>query len=557
MSTNISKEKREQLIAKISEIKAFIEKSADDKNKSNLLSYMGDLQKELINKHYGLIFEEHRERIDEILSENLPVLTEEKDLFIDNGGQQNFLIEGDNLASLQLLEKTHRGKIDLIYIDPPYNTGNKDFIYDDNFVDSKDTFRHSKWCSFMQKRLELARKLLSEKGVIFISIDDNEQAALKMLCDDVFGEGNFVGQLIWQSTPGSNTGKELKTVTEYVSVYARNSNFFEVNDKPIEDFEKYINEDEYVEKRGRYVLNKLDRRMTGSHYSDALNYAIEMPDNSLLFPGCTKTKQEHWNWRWSKQKVEWGIKNGFIVMKQNGEKWVLYFKQYLKVDNSDNPIERSVPYQNLILENEAMNSARGTREVMDIFGAKRFDYPKPLSLITFILNLSTSPSSTILDFFAGSGTTGHAVLKLNAEDGGSRKFILCTNNENSICRDVTYERIKRVIQKENYAASLKYFRVEYIPITDRVYYDYADQLLEHTKELVELENAVNFTGNAQLAIILSEDELDSFCADKEKINRCKKIYLGHECATTAEQNELFVKQQISVIRIPNYYYKED
>lgn len=557
MSTNISKEKREQLIAKISEIKAFIEKSADDKNKSNLLSYMGDLQKELINKHYGLIFEEHRERIDEILSENLPVLTEEKDLFIDNGGQQNFLIEGDNLASLQLLEKTHRGKIDLIYIDPPYNTGNKDFIYDDNFVDSKDTFRHSKWCSFMQKRLELARKLLSEKGVIFISIDDNEQAALKMLCDDVFGEGNFVGQLIWQSTPGSNTDKELKTVTEYVSVYARNSNFFEVNDKPIEDFEKYINEDEYVEKRGRYVLNKLDRRMTGSHYSDALNYAIEMPDNSLLFPGCTKTKQEHWNWRWSKQKVEWGIKNGFIVMKQNGEKWVLYFKQYLKVDNSDNPIERSVPYQNLILENEAMNSARGTREVMDIFGAKRFDYPKPLSLITFILNLSTSPSSTILDFFAGSGTTGHAVLKLNAEDGGSRKFILCTNNENSICRDVTYERIKRVIQKENYAASLKYFRVEYIPITDRVYYDYADQLLEHTKELVELENAVNFTGNAQLAIILSEDELDSFCADKEKINRCKKIYLGHECATTAEQNELFVKQQISVIRIPNYYYKED
>lgn len=150
MSTNISKEKREILINKIKQIKQFIEKSPQDENTINLLSYIADIEKDIKGKKYGLIFEEHSETIDEILKTHTPVLTEEIDLFIDNGGQMNFLIEGDNLASLQLLEKTHKGKIDIIYIDPPYNTGNKDFIYDDNYVDKSDSFRHSKWLSFME-----------------------------------------------------------------------------------------------------------------------------------------------------------------------------------------------------------------------------------------------------------------------------------------------------------------------------------------------------------------------------------------------------------------------
>lgn len=542
MSTNISKEKREQLIVKISEIKAFIEKSADDKNKSNLLSYMGDLQKELINKHYGLIFEEHRERIDEILSENLPVLTEEKDLFIDNGGQQNFLIEGDNLASLQLLEKTHRGKIDLIYIDPPYNTGNKDFIYDDNFVDSKDTFRHSKWCSFMQKRLELARKLLSEKGVIFISIDDNEQAALKLLCDDVFGEGNWIAQIAWQNLDTvKNDSKYFSDNFEYILCYSKKKENLKIqgikkSEKQRAYYKNYDNDP-----RGDYLLTPIHAKSG----SESGIYEFTFSNGQTWIP------PEGTFPRFSKETLK----------KLDEEKRLYLDPKCKKVPQKKtycSEVGERMPPITFWNYGDFGSTRQSNKELAELTGKGVFQNPKPTLLISKLIDLIyKNKEFTILDFFAGSGTTGHAVLKLNAEDGGSRKFILCTNNENSICRDVTYERIKRVIQKENYAASLKYFRVEYIPITDRVYYDYADQLLEHTKELVELENAVNFTGNAQLAIILNEDELDSFCADKEKISRCKKIYLGHECATTAEQDELFVKQQISVIRIPNYYYKED
>lgn len=187
MSTNISKQKREDLLNKIKEIRNYIATAPQDENTGNLLSYLSDLEKDVNGKKYGLVFEEHREEIDDVLDTHTPVLTEEKDLFIDNGGQMNFLIEGDNLASLKLLEKTHKEKIDLIYIDPPYNRGKTDFVYDDNFVGDEDTFRHSKWVSFMKVRLEAAKHLLAETGLIFISIDDNEVAALKLLCDEVFG----------------------------------------------------------------------------------------------------------------------------------------------------------------------------------------------------------------------------------------------------------------------------------------------------------------------------------------------------------------------------------
>ena len=201
MSTNISKEKREQLVAKIGAIKDYIAAARQDENTAQLLAYIADIEKDIKSKKYGLVFEEHREKVDEILEENTPVLTEDKGLFIDNGGQMNFLIEGDNLAALQLLEKTHKGKIDLIYIDPPYNTGNttvKDFIYDDNFVDANDTFRHSKWLSFMGKRLRIAHNLLTAKGLIFISINSIEAAQLRLLCDDIFSVNNYVISLIWK-----------------------------------------------------------------------------------------------------------------------------------------------------------------------------------------------------------------------------------------------------------------------------------------------------------------------------------------------------------------------
>ena len=218
MSTNISKKKRDDLLDKIKQIRAFIAAAPQDENTGNLLSYLSELEKDVNGKKYGLVFEEHREEIDEVLDTHTPVLTEDADLFIDHGGQMNFLLEGDNLAALKLLEKTHRGKIDLIYIDPPYNRGKTDFVYDDDFVVNEDTFRHSKWISFMKSRLEAAKRLLTEAGLVFISIDDNEVAALKLLCDEVFGADFFINLFVWQRNSSAKTEKGKFTVnTEYAS----------------------------------------------------------------------------------------------------------------------------------------------------------------------------------------------------------------------------------------------------------------------------------------------------------------------------------------------------
>ena len=369
---------------------------------------------------------------------------------VDFDNTQNLYIEGDNLEVLKVLRETYLGKVKMIYIDPPYNTGN-DFVYNDDFAQGKTEFEqnsglfdeegnqtidpmqrntesngrfHTDWLNMIYPRLKVAKDLLKDDGVIFISIDDNEVENLKKVCNEVFGEKNFVCNLIWQSTPGSNTGTDIKTITENVLLYCKNKPLYQFGTQKIQDTDKYDNKDEYFNKRGGYVLNKLDRRMTGPHYSESLNYAITAPDGSIFFPGGQSYKQEHWNWRWSKNKLEWGIVHGFIVFKNNNGCWSVYFKQYEKVNNDDEPIERTVPYQNLLTV-EGANSARGTREVMNLFDGKLFDYPKPLALLDYLLKVANlNKDSIILDFFSGSATTAHAVMQLNAEDNGNRKFIM-------------------------------------------------------------------------------------------------------------------------------------
>ena len=195
------------------------------------------------------------------------------------------------------------------------------------------------------------------------------------------------------------------------------------NNQPIDNSDKYSNTDDFFDRRGGFVLNKLDRRMTAHHYSDALNYPIQMPDGSNLYPGNSKVKVEHWNWRWSQDKVKWGIEKKFIIFKETQKGWSVYFKQYEKVDNEDKEIQRTSSYQNY-LEIKGANSARGTKEVMNLLNGKFFDYPKPLNLIMYIEKMVLDPNSIILDFFSGSATTAHAVMKLNAEDGGNRKYIM-------------------------------------------------------------------------------------------------------------------------------------
>ena len=536
MSTNLSKQKREDLLNKIKEIRAFISAAPQDENTGNLLSYLSDLEKDVNGKKYGLVFEEHREEIDEVLDTHTPVLTEEKDLFIDNGGQMNFLIEGDNLASLKLLEKTHKGKIDLIFIDPPYNTKNGDFGYDDNRIDLNDSFRHSKWISFMKVRLSLARKLLKDAGVIFVAIDDNEQAALKLLCDQIFGEENFLASIIWQHSiqPKGYSGT-FSVHHNYLLCYQKTAQFV-LNSLPrtAEDNKAYSNPDN--DPRGKWRSGDVRNAL----YRPNLIYDIISPSGKVIKP-CAN------GWRWSKETVEQKIKTGEIIFSKDETRIIR--KIYLDTLSGRTP-------ETIWFGKDVGTTRSAMSEIKEIFGTSAFGTPKPTGLIERTLRLLSQTDTTILDFFAGSGTTGHAVMKLNAEDGGNRRFILCTNNENNICRDVTYERIKRVIDKEGYSSSLKYYKVDYIPISDRMYYEYADELLKHIRELVELENGVNFTGNAEIAIVLTEEELDEFMTNIEAYGKCRKLYMGHDLLPDEEQEQSLADHGIEINIIPDYYYQD-
>lgn len=542
MSTNISKQKRDDLISKIKEIRTYIASAEQDENTGHLLAYLSELEKEVKGKKYGLVFEEHREAIDDILDNNTPVLTEDSELFIDNGGQMNFLIEGDNLASLKLLEKTHKGKIDLIYIDPPYNTMSTGFTYSDALVDSGDNYRHSKWTSFMKQRLEIARTLLTPTGCIFISIDDNEFAALKLLCDEIFGWQNFVTTCMWQKIHSiKNDAKYISVNHDFIFVYSKNIDMLKFNllDRTEEMNNRYKNPDNDPRgpwQSGDLVANEI--RTNG-------NYDVIGPTGKVFNVPDGK------HWVYSEENMQALIAENRIWFGKDGTSFPRKKRYLSEVQQGRTP-------DSWWTSAEVGHNQEGARELKAIFDGKVvFTNPKPTRLIERIIKMGSKDHSIILDFFAGSGTTGQAVLKYNAEHTNSkRRFILCTNNENNICREVTYERIKRVIEKEDYKASLKYYKVDYVPISERLYYEYADELLRHVRELVELENGINFTGNAKIAIVLTDEELEEFIADIDNFKKCRKLYLGHDVLTSGEQEDILKEHKIKINIIPDYYYKE-
>ena len=570
MSTNISKQKREELIAKIKAIRTYIATAPQDENTANLLAYLAELEQDVGAKKYGLVYEEHREEIDEVLSTHTPVLTEDGSLFIDNGGQMNFLIEGDNLASLQLLEKTHKGKIDLIYIDPPYNTQNEDFMYDDTFVGADDLYRHSKWLSFMKKRLLLSRKLLSSRGFIFISIDDNEAPHLKALCDEIFGEENYEKtDYIQVRYPEKTLKSDMRYHKEIEQVLVYRKSFLaKPYLKPQEyDYNKFIfsikelSEGREIELGGkRVVVFEPTEYQIIEHAEGFKDGLKEIWATGTILNGNSSGRffRDYLDGR---KEID-GLGVLYKVYGIGDDQYPYrYFTGPKKANATKGKYYQGVPSEKMADGATKVTPIPNFYDMAGDFGNIRHEGgipfnsgKKPVKLINMYLDYFSETNITVLDFFAGSGSTGHAVLSRNNADGGSRSFILCTNNENEICRNITYKRVKNVLAEHK--GSLKYFKVDYIPVSERMYYEYADELLAHIRELVELENGINFTGNAEVGIVLTEDELAAFIANGEAFAKCRKLYMGHDLLPDEEQEKILRSRGVEISIIPDYYYRD-
>jgi adenine-specific DNA-methyltransferase len=525
-----------------------------------------DYQKEIDSlrkkKTYGLVWEEDKtkeafdyyinwegEQTKETFGEEdnkFPVLKEVKNKAIDNKDPKyNLLIEGDNYHSLAVLNFTHNKAVDVIYIDPPYNTGNKDFKYNDNWVDKEDGYRHSKYLSFMSKRLKLARNLLKPTGAIFISIDQNEIAQLKLLCDGIYGENNFVNILVWKKTNSPKSqSNSLGNQHEYILVYARDINKLELN--------KYAGEiDDNYKKSFRYD-NKDGR---GSYQTIALS-------NKTTMGGFGKMKEWEWRgvkarWIYSKEKLENWWKEGKIHKTKTGYR----LKDYLKD-------RKGKLLSDIWIDDEIKALQGGTGEYIG------FATQKPLSLLRRILKLFDKKNIIVLDFFAGSGTTGHATMLLNQEDEGKRKFILCTNNEDNngdgkkIAEDICYPRLKNSIKGINGKGksekpideNLKYYKHDFIESapTDQNKKKIVDKSTEMLcikenafKPIKEKEGYKIFKNtDIHLGIIFDEEEINEFIKDAKEIKGKFHVYVFSLDNSIPEKEFKTMKGKVKLCAIP-------
>ena len=534
---NLSQIKRKRMLEFLDKIKE------EHKNDDEMLIALGEIENELNSKKYGLVWEEHEEKVDVQMRTHIPVFTEVKEREIAAAPEQpyNFLLEGDNLHSLYLLEKTHKGAIDLIYIDPPYNTGHKDFVYDDAFVDKQDGYSHSKWISFINERLRLAKSLLKPAGTIFISIDDNEYANLKLLCDSVFDERNFISCIIWNSRKSVSNDAVVSLNHNYTLVYTHNIDAFykqKAQFKLSDTGEGFANPDN--DPRGAWKADPFD----SPGIRPNLTYKIVNPNTGAEFmPPAGRC------WRTGQKEYEQYLADNRIVFGKNGTS-----KPQLKRFLSEAQDKGLTPKS---IWDDCGTATDGTRELQEIFGSKVFDTPKPSSLIKKILDLAGNRNSTVLDFFAGSGTTAQAVLELNKEDGGNRRFILCTNNESQICDNVTYPRIKTVITgkrpdgstySDGIPANLKYYRTDSVARDEEFL---SDALLEHIAEMIQLEHGVKIDGSGY-RMIMSDEEADYLFSHADELAKIKALYISKNVLLTTEQREKLSNTEIHII--PDDYF---
>lgn len=361
---------------------------------------------------------------------------------VDFDNTQNLYIEGDNLDVLKCLKETYLHKVKMIYIDPPYNTGN-DFVYEDDFAQSSEEYLansgqfdeqgnrmftnaesngrfHTDWLNMIYPRLKVARDLLTDDGVIFISIDDNEVENLRKVCDEVFGEQNFVADLVWTNKEGggSSDSRLFRIKHEHIVCYSKKINLISILGDPISNAERYKGSDEYIKERGPYYLQKLG--MGSIQYSESLDYPISAPDGTTIMPSDNNSGKKAC-WRWSQKKFLTNKEKGFTVIKKdNAGIWTVYTKQYMNCDNDGNPIKRTQRPMGVIDKFSSTQAAK----YLESERLGYFNYSKPKELIKYLLEKLELQDSLILDFFSGSASTAHAVMQLNAEDGGKRKFIM-------------------------------------------------------------------------------------------------------------------------------------
>jgi len=449
---------------------------ADTKLKQNLLKENEALKKEIKHlksrKKYGLVWDSEKEpeKVVELCKDKLPVLAEDTTKEVETGSDKpvSVLIEGDNYHALSVLNYTHNEKIDLIYIDPPYNTGSEGFMYNDKIVNREDSYRHSKWINFMDKRLRLAKNLLRKDGVILINIDDNEIAQLKLLCDEIFGEDYFRNTIIWSYRTGGAPHKNdaFSRKHDYILLYSRSKEYFFNRFKEKIPYEK------------DFFGAKKDE--AGKFYAD-----VNLRD----------------------------VIEGDIILFKDG-------KEYKKIS---------------------------VKPVLNLSSERVEDFPtqKPIGLLKYFLEILSRPNATILDFFAGSGSTGHAVLDLNKENNDKRKFILCTNDENNICTKICYPRLKKNIvgfAKSNgkkvsgLGGNLKYFKTDFVDgaTTDKNKKKLVDKstemlcLKEDCFEKVKAGKNFNIFKNPKekyLGIIYDDDGIESFKKEAKKLNKNFVVYV--------------------------------
>ena len=622
---NLSQIKRQRMLD-------FLETLRKEHTDDESIRAFTEIENYLRDKKYGLVWEEHTEQVDEMLRENIPIFTEDTDkkIITSPDSVYNFLLEGDNLQSLYLLQKTHRERIDLIYIDPPYNTGNEDFIYDDNFISPDDGYRHSKWLSFMSERLHLAYSLLTVGGMIMISIDDNEMAQLKLLCDDIFGEMNLISvhhiQVRYSQKSIATEGMAIKPVMEYVLIYAKNSSKTVLN----------LPEEDYTDEKFVFEIKELTEGET-IKYADGSEMVVFKPKQWAIEekePSISLLKET-----WISGTIYTKMSYGQVVRKYIEPRYksdgtgCLYkiigrgddglgYRYYVGPQKANST--RCKMYSGMPLERvEEVKAGLAKRKVSlsNLYdyaadfgnivneGAVTFNSgKKPVKMIKQLISyLPKKDNVTILDFFAGSGSTGEAVMELNSEDGGTRSFILCTSNELSsvaqteffikkgmirkqpgkktlafsawmdewrkfkktdayrreietaayidlgICHKITYPRLKTVItgKKTNGSkysdgqfANLKYFKCSWTPRKPEDYL-LSNALCLHIREMIELQHGIE-VDNVRNVLILNKDDFRKYVMDDSIYPKIVNIWVN--------QNIIFNSMEMDKLNTLGFKY---